>query len=653
MSQVLEKPILLDETGQAIAGKLDTNSAAIVSKLDAIKDAIGTSGEFIPLMIKVTTPPTKTTYMAGETLDITGMVVMLVASNGSMIDITSGCTFVPAIGTPLTKTNTSISVSYYYAENDYTFSTTQAITVRQLSSIAITTPPTKVDYAPSDALDLTGIVVTATYNDEYTRVVTDSCTFNPADGTTLTSSDTSVTVTYTEDGITKTATQNISVRELLSISVTNPPTTTVYTDGDTLDLTGIEVTATYDGGITTIVTNNCVFSPADGDTLTTANTSINISYTKGATTKTTTQAITVNALIYGAEWDGTATTAWTRTDNAANFTDPVPQMSNGSGGWTAGSSPFDTIQPWAGMQIVNDATVGKLVSIPKFYYKLTQNNNALKIQITTSPQEGYHVSPAHMDRGDGEGERDIVYVGRYHCKQTTYTSEAGAKPAFYFTRSSARTSIHNLASDVWQMDFATKFTIWLLYLVEFADWNSQTKIGYGCGDNNNNGNMGYTDSMTYHTGTTRASRTTYGLGTQYRYIEGLWDNVWDYMDGCYYDSSGYLTAILNPSNFNDSSGGTRIMVYSFSQYAYESGFPKGFAVHNVDGMFPIFAPNNSGGTDSTYACDRWDYYADRILFTGGAQYQGLNYGIGYIGSDTASGTGNGRGCRLMKLPANS
>ena len=647
MSQVLEKPILLDETGQAIAGKLDTNSAAIVSKLNDIKEAIGTSGEFIPLMIKVTTPPTKTTYMAGETLDITGMVVMLVASNSSMIDITSGCTFVPAIGTPLTKTNTSISVSYYYAENDYTFSTTQAITVRQLSSIAITTPPTKVDYAPSDALDLTGIVVTATYNDEYTRVVTDSCTFNPADGTTLTSSDTSVTVTYTEDGITKTATQNISVRELLSISVTNPPTTTVYTDGDTLDLTGIEVTATYDGGITTIVTNNCVFSPADGDTLTTANTSINISYTKGATTKTTTQAITVNALIYGAEWDGTATTAWTRTDSAANFTDPVPYY---SGMTETPSSPFDNIAPWSGMQIVNDATVGKLVSIPKFYYKLTQNNNALKIQITTSPQEGFHVSPAHMDRGDGEGERDVVYVGRYHCRQSSYKSEAGAKPAFYITMSSARSTIHNLDSDVWQMDFATKFTIWLLYLVEFADWDSQAKIGYGCGDNNNNGNMGYTDSMTYHTGTTRTSRTTYGLGTQYRYIEGLWDNVWDYMDGCYYDGSGYLAVILNPSNFNDSSGGTRIMEYSFSYYAYESGFPKNFAVHNVDGMFPIFAPTDAGGTGTTYACDQWGYNTDRILFTGSAQYQGLNYGIGYIGQDTASGTGNGRGCRLMKLP---
>lgn len=41
-----------------------------------------------------------------------------------------------------------------------------------------------------------------------------------------------------------------------------------------------------------------------------------------------------------------------------------------------------------------------------------------------------------------------------------------------------------------------------------------------------------TNAGTYHTGTTAANRTTYGY-TQYRYIEGLWDNVYDWMDGCY------------------------------------------------------------------------------------------------------------------------
>ena len=88
------------------------------------------------------------------------------------------------------------------------------------------------------------------------------------------------------------------------------------------------------------------------------------------------------------------------------------------------------------------------------------------------------------------------------------------------------------------MDYAMRLTIWMLMLVEFADNDFQAKIGYGCGDNSAVGAIGYTDSMTYHTGTTQSARTTYGLGTQYRYIEGLWDNVLDWMDGCYYSSSG-------------------------------------------------------------------------------------------------------------------
>lgn len=50
----------------------------------------------------------------------------------------------------------------------------------------------------------------------------------------------------------------------------------------------------------------------------------------------------------------------------------------------------------------------------------------------------------------------------------------------------------------------------MLYLVEYANWNSQATIGYGCSPRNNKFNMGATDAMTYHTGTSAASRTTYG-----------------------------------------------------------------------------------------------------------------------------------------------
>lgn len=83
------------------------------------------------------------------------------------------------------------------------------ITVKTLSSIAITTPPSKTAYTDGETFDTTGMVVTASYSDSSTEVVTDDCTFTPSEA--LSTDDTEVTISYTYDGVTKTATQAITV----------------------------------------------------------------------------------------------------------------------------------------------------------------------------------------------------------------------------------------------------------------------------------------------------------------------------------------------------------------------------------------------------------------------------------------------------------
>lgn len=339
--------------------------------------------------------------------------------------------------------------------------------------------------------------------------------------------------------------------------------------------------------------------------------------------------------IYGASWDGTSTTKWSRTDEAADFTDPVPYVAGAS----SYGSPFDNLQPWAGM-VKSERTGGTMVSIPKFWYKLTQNGRGMSIQIADRAVEGYSVSPAHMDRGDGHGERDVVYIGRYHCNGT-YKSGTGS-PRANMTRSSARSGIHNLGSTIWQSDFAMRFTLWLLYIVEFADWNSQAKIGYGCGNNSSPQSMGYTDSMPYHTGTTQSSRTAYGYGTQYRNIEGLWDNVLDWCDGCYNNGDG-LNIILNPANFSDSSGGTAVGVPS-------NGYPSAFTVKTTGG-FPLFIPTAANGDSETYSCDYWGFGSSSpCLFVGGCYNRFANCGMFYVGCYAASYYYGYLGCRLQELP---
>lgn len=75
-----------------------------------------------------------------------------------------------------------------------------------LESIAITTAPTKTAYAANENFDPAGMVVTATYSNGGKAAVT-GYTFSP----TKIAESGNVTITYIENGVTKTATQAVTV----------------------------------------------------------------------------------------------------------------------------------------------------------------------------------------------------------------------------------------------------------------------------------------------------------------------------------------------------------------------------------------------------------------------------------------------------------
>lgn len=166
----------------------------------------------IPTGIEVTTPPTKTSYKAGEKINLAGMVVKANFSDGSSQEITSQCTFSPSAGTTVYEDTTKINVTWVWGKANITYQTSQAITVtRVLSSIAITTQPTKRSYTKGETLNLSGMVVKATFNSGNSAVVT-SYTTSPANGSALsTIGAITVTVSYTENGVTKTTSTTVTV----------------------------------------------------------------------------------------------------------------------------------------------------------------------------------------------------------------------------------------------------------------------------------------------------------------------------------------------------------------------------------------------------------------------------------------------------------
>lgn len=87
---------------------------------------------------------------------------------------------------------------------------------KTLDSIAVTTPPTKTAYREGEDFNPAGMVVTATYTDSTTAPVV---LYTVTDGTAMAADKTSVTISYTEGGVTKTIAQAITVAKEYTVTV--------------------------------------------------------------------------------------------------------------------------------------------------------------------------------------------------------------------------------------------------------------------------------------------------------------------------------------------------------------------------------------------------------------------------------------------------
>jgi len=244
-----------------------------------------------------------------------------------------------------------------------------------------------------------------------------------------------------------------------------------------------------------------------------------------------------------------------------------------------------------------------MVEIPKFWYKIdsTPGGN-LDIYIASGPTDGYSVSPAHCDREDGKGEREKVYVGAY-TSNSEYRSISGNASLVSKTRAEFRTGHSGRGAGYCTIDFATWWTIAMLYLVEYANTDSQSSVGRGYSDGNkaqiNTGganSIGGGDTAAHHTGTAGSSIGENAV-TKYRHMENLWGNISWFVDGIVFsDTAVYIC--LNPANFGDTTanhinlGITRANASGcISDLAVPSNYPWAMYPSAVDGSDSTFVPD--------------------------------------------------------------
>lgn len=231
---------------------------------------VGGGGGGVKLVsIAITTPPAKTTYVSGETFNPAGMVVTATYSNGATLKAT-GYSFSP--DTALTDGTTSVTIEY--TEGGVTKTAEQAITVvHRLTKIEITAQPTKKVYEYGDSFQSTGMVVKATYSDGATANVTGySC--SPTVLSTIGTQ--TITVSYTENGVTKTATTSVTVNRKTISAVPSQSGTLTYNGGSqsptwnnysTTQLTiGGTTSGTNAGSYTATFTPKSNYRWADGTT---------------------------------------------------------------------------------------------------------------------------------------------------------------------------------------------------------------------------------------------------------------------------------------------------------------------------------------------------------------------------------------------------
>lgn len=357
--------------------------------------------------------------------------------------------------------------------------------------------------------------------------------------------------------------------------------------------------------------------------------------------------------VYGVEW-GLTGQALSRTGDAAQFTNPVPYVNNGMNAKDCGS-PFDNLYPWNGM---TRKTVdgNEVVKIPKFWYKIEKTSSKLSIQIADAPRTGFNVSPAHRARGSYP-EQGYVYIGRYHS-DSNYKSTSGVIPVANITRATARTNQAAIGSGYYQLDFSLWITIWMLYLVEFANWDSQSMIGYNCGNNSSKENTGSTDTMPYHTGAMQTSKTTYGVGVQYRYIEDPWGNVLDWCDGITFgpdensNAGEGIYCFKDFTNYSDSySSANAVLV---GRRANVPNLIQDFDQSNVNGFDWVLYPGNGDTAGSqNQISDHCSFNATGVvLYVGGSFYRYSSRGLFYLSGDSvASSQYDGIGVRLQKIPS--
>jgi hypothetical protein len=262
-------------------------------------------------------------------------------------------------------------------------------------------------------------------------------------------------------------------------------------------------------------------------------------------------------------------------------------------------------------------------------------------------KSGYSVHPAFVTDGV---TRDKIYMSAFegNVASSTLRSISGVKPS---TSTNVAGTIVNFRTYAqargtgWQIQtYRATQAIQALYLVEYADFDTQTTIGRGyvdaaSGSANESINTGATISLGNASGS--ASGGTDGLrAISYRGIENFWGNIRKWVDGLNIEGNN-KAYIANESFASDTFTSPYVLEGTLSS---TNGF-----VTNI--LFPEFLATAVGGSSTSHLHDEYfQNTGNRVANFGGDWFSGSSTGaFRWDLNDVSSGSFRSIGSRLQIL----
>lgn len=340
-----------------------------------------------------------------------------------------------------------------------------------------------------------------------------------------------------------------------------------------------------------------------------------------------------SGVVYGVNWNPTTDT-YERTGIAAGValstsyagviqTKMKRCVLNADGTVKYYLSATDSTKKADGSAAIIDGTDGNvMVEIPKFWYKYENVGGVHKWLISDTTQTGYEVHPAFIRGG-------VEKSFRYYCAYQGYTlgtkliSGSGRVPTASKTRATFRTEAAANGTGWSQIDWNLLIAVQLLYLVEYANFNTQAMLGQGItsgsvytavtGSSNSLGNV---SSPSTNTSTQFMS---------YRGIENWYGQIYKFIDGVNVKERVYYVN-NNPATFADD-----VFTGDYINTGITSVTTSGYVKNLVASGKGFVASDTSGGSDSTFVPDY--FYQNtgiRIMYVGGSAGNGAGAGGFYL-----------------------